>query len=65
MALNATGRLNLTDYAEARFRAGYVVGNLLPYGFVGMAVGLASYSVKTAADVTQSMDDWNSRLFVR
>jgi opacity protein-like surface antigen len=53
VALNATGRLNLTDYGEARFRAGYVVGNLLPYAFIGMAVGRASYSVTTVADVTQ------------
>jgi outer membrane immunogenic protein len=53
VALNAAGRLDLTDYGEARFRAGYVVGNLLPYGFIGMAVGRASYSVSTLADVTQ------------
>ena len=39
VALSASGRLNLTDYGEARFRAGYVVGNFLPYGFVGLAVG--------------------------
>jgi outer membrane immunogenic protein len=54
VAVNANGRLDLTDYSEARFRAGYVVGNLLPYGFVGFAVGRASYSVATTADVTQS-----------
>jgi outer membrane immunogenic protein len=54
VALNASGRLNLTDYGEARFRAGYVVGNLLPYGFVGLAVGRASYSVSTEADVAQA-----------
>jgi outer membrane immunogenic protein len=28
------GHLHLTDYAEARGRAGYIVGNLLPYGFL-------------------------------
>jgi outer membrane immunogenic protein len=53
VAVAASGRLDLTDYGEARFRAGYVVGNLLPYGFIGMAVGRASYSVSTLADVTQ------------
>jgi len=53
VALNANGRLDLTDYGEVRARAGYVVGNLLPYGFVGVAVGLASYSVTTVADVAQ------------
>jgi outer membrane immunogenic protein len=53
VALNATGRLDLTDYGEVRFRAGYVVGNLLPYGFIGMVVGGAGYSVTTLADVAQ------------
>jgi len=52
--LNANGNLDLTDYASARFRAGYIVGNLLPYGFVGFVVGRASYNVSTTADVTQS-----------
>jgi outer membrane immunogenic protein len=53
VAINAKGRLDLTDYSEARARAGYIVGNLLPYGFVGFAVGRGSYSVSTLADVTQ------------
>jgi outer membrane immunogenic protein len=44
---NAAGSLSLTDYGEARFRAGYVVGNFLPYGFVGMVVGMGSYSIST------------------
>jgi outer membrane immunogenic protein len=48
-----TGNLDLTDFATARGRAGYVIGNFLPYGFIGMAVGRASYSVSTIADVTQ------------
>jgi outer membrane immunogenic protein len=54
VSLSGTGNLNLTDYTEARARAGYVVGNLLPYGFVGVVVGQASYSVTTSANVTQS-----------
>ena len=47
----ASGHLNLTDYAEGRGRAGYVVGNLLPYGFVGVVVGRADYSVTATTDV--------------
>jgi outer membrane immunogenic protein len=47
----ASGSLSLTDYGEARFRAGYVVGNFLPYGFVGMAVGMGSYSISTHLDL--------------
>jgi len=54
VVLSGTGNLHLTDYGEARARAGYVVGNFLPYGFVGVAVGQASYSVTTLANVTQS-----------
>jgi opacity protein-like surface antigen len=53
VGVTGTGRLDLTDYGEARFRAGYVVGNLLPYGFIGMAVGRASYSVSTLVDATE------------
>ncbi len=53
VGVSASGNLNLTDYGTARARAGYVVGNLLPYGFIGMAVGRASYSVTTVADLAQ------------
>jgi outer membrane immunogenic protein len=47
----AAGSLTLSDYGEARFRAGYVLGNFLPYGFVGMAVGMGSYSVSSHIDL--------------
>ena len=53
VALSATGRMSLSSYGEARFRAGYIVGDLLPYGFIGAAVAGASYSVTTLADVAQ------------
>jgi outer membrane immunogenic protein len=46
----ATGQMSLTDFAEARGRAGYVVGNLLPYGFIGMVVGGGSYNVSARVD---------------
>lgn len=46
------GHLDLTDYAELRGRAGYVVGNLLPYGFVGFVVGRGNYSVSATTDAT-------------
>jgi opacity protein-like surface antigen len=49
---SASGHLNLTDYAEARGRAGYIVGNLLPYGFIGLVVGRAAYSVSATTDAT-------------
>jgi outer membrane immunogenic protein len=53
VALSASGRLSVSSYGEARFRAGYIVGDLLPYGFIGAAVAGASYSVTTSADVAQ------------
>jgi hypothetical protein len=49
---NASGHMDLTDYGEARGRAGYVVGNLLQYGFIGFAVGRADYSVSATTDAT-------------
>jgi len=48
----ASGNLDLTDYAEVRGRAGYIVGNLLPYGFVGFVVGRGNYSVSATTDAT-------------
>jgi outer membrane immunogenic protein len=54
IAITGTGRLTLTDYGEARARAGLVLGNFLPYGFVGAVVGGGSYSVTTLADLLQS-----------
>jgi outer membrane immunogenic protein len=47
----AAGSLSLSDYGEARVRAGYVLGNFLPYGFVGMAVGMGSYSISSHIDL--------------
>jgi outer membrane immunogenic protein len=45
--VSGSANLNLTDYGTARGRAGYVIGNFLPYAFIGMAVGRASYNVAT------------------
>ena len=44
----STGRFDLTDYGEIRGRAGYVMGSFLPYGFVGVVVGMGNYSVSTS-----------------
>jgi opacity protein-like surface antigen len=48
--VSASGNLDLTDY-------GTVIGNFLPYGFLGMAVGRASYSVNTASLVQQTSNN--------
>jgi len=45
--LTGTGQAEITDYASLRTRAGWVVGNLLPYGFAGLVIGRGSHSVNT------------------
>jgi len=64
VAVGASGNLDLTDYGTARGRAGYAVGNLLPYGFIGMAVGRASYSVNTATLVQQPSNNGTETFFL-
>ena len=42
---SASASLHLTDYGTFRARAGWAVNNIfLPYGFVGLAVGRATYT---------------------
>ncbi|HXX04656.1 MAG TPA: outer membrane beta-barrel protein [Xanthobacteraceae bacterium] len=43
--LTAVGSVTDVDFATLRFRAGYILGNFLPYAFVGPAFGLGSVSV--------------------
>jgi outer membrane immunogenic protein len=45
--LLGTGSLTVDDYVSLRARAGYVLNNFLPYGFVGFVVGDGDYSVTT------------------
>ncbi len=45
--LTGTGQLEITDYASLRARAGWVLGNFLPYGFAGLVIGRENYSVTT------------------
>ncbi len=47
VGLSGSGSVTNIDLATLRVRAGYAVGNLLPYGFVGAAFGLANVSVST------------------
>jgi outer membrane immunogenic protein len=44
--LDGSGSMRITDFGSARFRAGWVVGNFLPYAMIGVALG--------RADVTRS-----------
>ncbi|MGO9686156.1 MAG: outer membrane protein [Beijerinckiaceae bacterium] len=45
--LTGTGQLEITDYASLRARAGWVLGNVLPYGFAGLVIGRGNYGVTT------------------
>lgn len=40
-----SGTLSIDDVASLRLRAGYVLNNFLPYGFVGFALGRADYRI--------------------
>ncbi len=39
LTLSGSGSLHSVDYVSLRGRAGWIVGNFLPYGFLGLAVG--------------------------
>ena len=50
VTIDASSRLKLIDYATLRARAGYSIGQFLPYAVLGAAVGRFNYS--TTATVT-------------
>jgi outer membrane immunogenic protein len=43
--LTGNGSLVAEDFATLRLRGGWVVGNFLPYGFIGFAMGVGTASV--------------------
>ncbi|MDR3421098.1 MAG: outer membrane beta-barrel protein [Xanthobacteraceae bacterium] len=45
VTIDGSGSMTNFDFATLRARAGYVAGNFLPYGFAGIAFGLANVSV--------------------
>ena len=40
--VSGSASMRITDYGAARLRAGWILGNFLPYGAVGLAVGRAN-----------------------
>ncbi len=54
VSLTGTGQLEITDYASFRTRAGWILGNVLPYGFAGLVVGGGNYSVTSLVTGTQN-----------
>lgn len=48
LTMTGTGSLVTDEFATLRIRGGWVVGNFLPYAFVGFALGVANSSVTVA-----------------
>jgi outer membrane immunogenic protein len=59
VVVTGSGSLSITDFGSLRARAGYVIGNFLPYGFGGVAIGHGSYSVTAEAFGQQNTDTNN------
>ena len=51
--ITGSGTMVGEDFATLRMRAGWVVGNFLPYGFLGFALGVANTSVSTTVSGVQ------------
>ena len=48
---SSSASMKLTDYGSLRARAGYPVGNFLPYGFLGLAMGQANINRRADVDL--------------
>jgi outer membrane immunogenic protein len=57
--VRGSGSLSITDFGSVRARFGYVVNNLLPYAFAGVALGRGSYTVTADASGQQNSDTSN------
>jgi outer membrane immunogenic protein len=53
VAFDASGFVDTMEFATVRGRAGYVVGNFLPYGFFGLALGVANVAVTSTATIEE------------
>lgn len=55
--LDITGAasMHITDYGAARVRAGWIVGNFLPYGTLGLAVGRANITRSANVSGTETV----------
>ena len=52
--ISANASLSMTDYGSLRVRAGWILGDFLPYGFAGFALGHGSYTVGTLVSGQQA-----------
>jgi len=52
--VDAAASMRLIDYGTARARGGWVVGNFMPYGFVGLAIGRADVNRTATINLVNS-----------
>lgn len=52
--ITGSGSMKITDYGTLRGRAGYVMGNFLPYATIGLAVGRADIARSATISGTQT-----------
>ena len=52
---NGSASMRITDYGAARFRAGWLVSNFLPYAAFGLAVGRADITRSASVSGTQTV----------
>lgn len=60
VSVTGTSSIKLTDYGTLRARAGYVMGNLMPYGFVGLAIGRADITKSATVSDMEYSDSTNA-----
>jgi opacity protein-like surface antigen len=63
VTITARSRVALMDYVTARVRAGWAWGQVLPYAFVGAAVGRFDYSTTAKVVVVQNPSSQNPKVF--
>jgi outer membrane immunogenic protein len=55
--LSGSASMRITDYGTLRARAGYEVGNFLPFAMIGVAIGRADIARSATATVTETPSD--------
>lgn len=62
VTIAAQAQTKLIDYGTVRAKAGYAIGQFMPYAFAGVAVGRFNYSVSTTVTVDQTIGGVPTRL---
>lgn len=55
VTITASSKMKLIDYATLRARAGYAVGNFLPYAVIGLAAGRFNYQTSVTVTDNQTL----------